>query len=124
MIGYKDLADTILKVIWNIPEGAKWFAYCNYGWSYALSSIIHGWVNNTLRDSPEMRSFTLVFINIMAQSSTAWTGLLAYLTVEAHDFRRAIASPSPCRHFNRWIKSLSEARKRSEIKSSYRNGQL
>ena len=77
-----------LQVIWKVPEPAKWFAYCNYGWSYALSSVLHGWVNNILRDSPEMRSFTLVFINIMAQSSTAWTGLLAYPTVEAPRFHK------------------------------------
>lgn len=48
--------------------------------------MLHGWVNNILRDSPEMRSYTLVFINIIAQSSTAWTGLLAYPTVEAPRF--------------------------------------
>ncbi|KAJ4303530.1 MFS transporter (Seo1) [Kalmusia sp. IMI 367209] len=83
--GMNTLTNLIL-LIWNVPDPAKWFAYCNYGWSYALSSVLHGWVNNILRDSPEMRSFTLVFINIIAQSSTAWTGLLAYPTVEAPRF--------------------------------------
>ncbi|KAL5389214.1 hypothetical protein DPSP01_002527 [Paraphaeosphaeria sporulosa] len=83
--GMNTLTNLIL-LIWNVPEPAKWFAYCNYGWSYALSSVLHGWVNNILRDSPEIRSFTLVFINIIAQSSTAWTGILAYPTVEAPRF--------------------------------------
>ncbi|KAH8889117.1 major facilitator superfamily transporter [Thozetella sp. PMI_491] len=62
----------LLLLIWEVPEGAKWFAFCSTSWSYALSSVLHGWVNNILRDSPETRSFTLVFMNIMAQSSTAW----------------------------------------------------
>ncbi|KAJ4363970.1 MFS transporter (Seo1) [Neocucurbitaria cava] len=75
-----------IQTIWKIPEPAKWFTYCNFGWSYALSSVLHGWVNNILRDSHEIRSFTLVFINIIAQSSTAWTGLLAYKTVQAPRF--------------------------------------
>jgi hypothetical protein len=38
-----------------------------------------------------MRSFTLVFINIIAQSSTAWTGILAYPTVEAPRFPKGYA---------------------------------
>ena len=57
----------------------------------SLSSVLHGWVNNILRDSPEMRSFTLVFINIMAQSSTAWTGILAYPTIEAPRYHKGYA---------------------------------
>ncbi|KAF2640925.1 vitamin H transporter [Massarina eburnea CBS 473.64] len=88
--GMNSLTNLILT-IWNVPEGAKWFAYCNFGWSYALSSVLHGWVNNILRDSPEMRSFTLVFINIMAQSSTAWTNILTFPTKEAPRFPKGYA---------------------------------
>ncbi|RSL66842.1 hypothetical protein CEP53_003220 [Fusarium sp. AF-6] len=73
---------TIL-VVWNVPEAAKWFAFATMYWSSALSSVFHGWVNTLLRDSPEERSFTLVLITIIAQSSTAWTPLLTFPTVEA-----------------------------------------
>jgi hypothetical protein len=74
---------TTMQLIWEVPEGAKWFAFCSTSWSYALSSVLHGWVNNILRDSPETRSFTLVFMNIMAQSSTAW-----YNTASNNSFSR------------------------------------
>jgi len=79
------------QLIWDVPHGAKWFAFCSLGWSYALSSSLYGWVNNILRDSPETRSFTLVFINIIAQSSTAWTNILTYPTVEAPRFLKGFA---------------------------------
>lgn len=79
------------QLIWDVPDGAKWFAFCSLGWSYALSSSLYGWVNNILRDSPETRSFTLVFINIMAQSSTAWTNILTYPTTEAPRFLKGYA---------------------------------
>jgi hypothetical protein len=68
---------------WNVPESAKWFAFSTAYAANALSSVFHGWVNNLLRDSPEERSFTLVLINAISQSSTAWTPLLVFPTTEA-----------------------------------------
>lgn len=73
----------VILVIWNVPESAKWYAFSTLYWSSALSSVLHGWVNNILRDSPQERGFTLVLITIIAQSSTAWTPLLTFPTVEA-----------------------------------------
>ncbi|KAJ1323227.1 MFS transporter ACS family pantothenate transporter [Microdochium nivale] len=73
----------IILVVWKVPEPAAWFAFSGMYWSSALSSVLHGWVNTILRDSPEERSFTLVLITIIAQSSTAWTPLLTFPTVEA-----------------------------------------
>ena len=73
---------------WTVPEGALWFGFATMYWSNALSSVFHGWVNNLLRDSPEERSFTLVLINLLSQSSTAWTPLLTFPTVEAPRYRK------------------------------------
>lgn len=73
----------IILVIWKVPESATWYAFAGMYWSSSLSSVLHGWVNTILRDSPEERSFTLVLITIIAQSSTAWTPLLTFPTVEA-----------------------------------------
>lgn len=73
---------------WKVPEGALWFGFATMYWSNALSSVFHGWVNNLLRDSPEERSFTLVLINLLSQSTTAWTPLLTFPTVEAPRYRK------------------------------------
>lgn len=76
---------------WTVPEGALWFGFATMYWSNALSSVFHGWVNNLLRDSPEERSFTLVLINLLSQSSTAWTPLLTFPTVEAPRYRKGFS---------------------------------
>ncbi|KAH7357657.1 major facilitator superfamily transporter [Pyrenochaeta sp. MPI-SDFR-AT-0127] len=78
----------VILTIWSVPESALWFGFATMYWSNALSSVFHGWVNNLLRDSPEERSFTLVLINLLSQSSTAWTPLLTYPTVEAPRYRK------------------------------------
>ncbi|CAI6100963.1 unnamed protein product [Clonostachys chloroleuca] len=81
----------VILVIWNVPEPAKWFGFSTMYWSNALSSVLHGWVNNLLRDSPQERSFTLVLITIIAQSSTAWTPLLTFPTVESPSYPKGFA---------------------------------
>jgi hypothetical protein len=78
----------LVLTIWKVPESALWFGFATMYWSNALSSVFHGWVNNLLRDSPEERSFTLVLINLLSQSSTAWTPLLTFPTVEAPRYRK------------------------------------
>ncbi|KAF2008949.1 major facilitator superfamily transporter [Aaosphaeria arxii CBS 175.79] len=81
----------VILTIWSVPENALWFAFATMYWSNALSSVFHGWVNNLLRDSPEERSFTLVLINLLSQSSTAWTPLLTFPTVESPRFRKGFS---------------------------------
>ncbi|KAK5657514.1 hypothetical protein OQA88_3086 [Cercophora sp. LCS_1] len=76
----------IILTIFDVPEAALWVAYSVAYTAYAMSSVFHGWVNSQLRASPAQRSFTLVLINMVAQSTTAWTPLLVFKTVEAPRF--------------------------------------
>ncbi|KAH7175305.1 major facilitator superfamily transporter [Dactylonectria macrodidyma] len=73
----------IIKTIWDVPEPALWFAFATSYSSPAMSSVLHGWVNSLLKYSPAERAFTLVMINAISQSTTAWTPLLTFPTVEA-----------------------------------------
>ncbi|KAF6793385.1 major facilitator superfamily transporter [Colletotrichum sojae] len=81
----------IILTVWNVPEPAKWFAFSTMYSSVAMSSVFHGWVNTQLRSSPAERSFTLVLINAISQSSTAWTPLLVFPTVEAPRYTKGFA---------------------------------
>ncbi|EEU36996.1 uncharacterized protein NECHADRAFT_97290 [Fusarium vanettenii 77-13-4] len=81
----------IILVIWRVPEAALWFAFSTIYSAYSMSSVFHGWVNTQLRASPAERSFTLVLINAISQSSTAWTPLLVFKTVEAPRFPKGFA---------------------------------
>lgn len=81
----------VILVIWNVPESAKWFAFSTMYSAPAMSSVFHGWVNTQLRSSPAERSFTLVLITAISQSTTAWTPLLVYPTVEAPRYPKGFA---------------------------------
>lgn len=79
------IAMTILAV-WNVPEAAKWFAFNTTYFQVAMSSVLYGWANDILRHNATERSVILVFINLFAQSTTAWTSVLVFPTVEAPRF--------------------------------------
>ncbi|KAH9890717.1 hypothetical protein F4778DRAFT_773009 [Xylariomycetidae sp. FL2044] len=81
----------VILVIWRVPESALWFAFATIYSSYAMSSVLHGWVNTTLRSSPAERSFTLVLINIISQSTTVWASLLVFPTVESPRFPKGFS---------------------------------
>ncbi|KAI0865097.1 major facilitator superfamily domain-containing protein [Xylaria cubensis] len=81
----------VILVVWNVPEPALWFAFSTIYAAVALSSVLHGWVNTQLRSSPAARSFTLVLINTVSQSTTIWTPLLTFKTVEAPRFPKGFA---------------------------------
>ncbi|KAF9887275.1 MFS transporter (Seo1) [Aspergillus nanangensis] len=76
----------VVLVVWDVPEAALWFAFLTTYSAVAMSSVLYGWVNTLLRYSAVERSVTLVAINLIAQSTTAWTPLLVFKTVEAPRF--------------------------------------
>lgn len=78
-------AMTILAV-WKVPESAKWFAFNSSYMQVAMSSVLYGWANDMLRHNAAERSVVIVFMNLIAQSTTAWTSVLVFPTVEAPHF--------------------------------------
>ncbi|KAJ9636958.1 MFS transporter (Seo1) [Knufia peltigerae] len=81
----------IILVVWDVSESAKWFAFMTTYSAVAMSSVLYGWVNTQLRYSPAQRAFVLVLINTVSQSTTAWTPLLVFKTVEAPRFPKGYA---------------------------------
>ncbi|KAF2786372.1 MFS general substrate transporter [Melanomma pulvis-pyrius CBS 109.77] len=78
----------IILSIWDVPEAAKWFAFMTTYSAVAMSSVLYGWINSQLSYSQAERSVALVFANLLAQSTTAWTPLLVFKTVEAPRFKK------------------------------------
>jgi MFS family permease len=76
----------IILTIWHVPETALWFSFMTTYSVVAMSSILYGWINSQLSYSPAERSVALVLANTLAQSTTAWTPLLVFKTVEAPRF--------------------------------------
>lgn len=78
----------IILIIWEVPESAKWFAFMTTYASVAMSSVLYGWINSQLSYSPAERSVALLFANMLSQSTTAWTQILTFPTVEAPRFTK------------------------------------
>ena len=78
----------IILSIWNVPESAKWFAFMTTYSAVAMSSVLYGWINSQLSYSPAERAIALVLANTLAQSTTAWTPLLVFKTVEGPRFHK------------------------------------
>jgi hypothetical protein len=76
----------VILAVWKVPEAEKWFAFNSTYTQVAMSSVLYGWSNDILRHNSAERSFTLVFMNLIAQSTTAWTSVLVFKTVEAPRF--------------------------------------
>lgn len=78
---------TILS-IWHVPESAKWFAFNTLSATNSMSSVLYGWANDILKHDADERSFALIAMNTIAQSTTVWTPLLTLPTVEAPRFAK------------------------------------
>jgi MFS family permease len=76
----------IVLTIWHVPEPALWFAFMTTYSAVAMSSVLYGWINSQLSYSPAERAVALVLANTLSQSTTAWTPLLVFKTVEAPRF--------------------------------------
>ncbi|KAA8643481.1 putative MFS transporter Seo1 [Aspergillus tanneri] len=86
-----NLIGLIILVTWPVSESALWFGFLTTYSAVAMSSVLYGWVNTQLRHSPVERAVTLIAINTVAQSTTAWTPLLVFKTVEGPRFTKGYA---------------------------------
>ncbi|KAE9962446.1 hypothetical protein BLS_000310 [Venturia inaequalis] len=86
----------VILAIWHVPESAKWVAFNLQYFSPAMSSVVYSWVNTICRGDTRERSIILVTVNLVAQSSTAWTSVLVFKTVEAPRFIKGWAFAATC----------------------------
>ncbi|KAI3113376.1 transcriptional regulator family: Fungal Specific TF [Penicillium roqueforti] len=78
----------VILAIWNVPEGAKWFAYSVQYSSVAVSSVLYGWMNVLYRDNLEERAIVLVLATAISTMWTCWIPLFTYPTVEGPRFSK------------------------------------
>ena len=86
----------IMLAIWTGPEATKWFAFNMTYSTVAMSSVLYGWANDILRHNEQERALTLIVMNTVAQSTTAWIPLLTFPTVEGPRFRTGYAYCAAC----------------------------
>ncbi|KAK9454033.1 major facilitator superfamily domain-containing protein [Dipodascopsis uninucleata] len=77
----------VILAIWFVPDAAKWFAFMTQYFSWAMSSVLYGWMNSTLKFDDEYRSIVLLTVDLIANQSTIWTPLIFWKTSEAPRYR-------------------------------------
>lgn len=66
------LIPSIILLVWNVPIGAKFFAYYLGGVGYAGQASNFAWANASIRDDDTLRALTLASMNLC---SNLWFAL-------------------------------------------------
>ncbi|RLV90431.1 putative transporter SEO1 [Spathaspora sp. JA1] len=86
----------VILAVWNIPEGGKWFAFCLQYFGWAMAPVLYSWQGDICRKDIRERQVVLVMMNMLAQSTTAWTSILVWPTVEAPRFLKGYSFTAAC----------------------------
>ncbi|SCU81084.1 LAME_0B05600g1_1 [Lachancea meyersii CBS 8951] len=76
----------VILAAWNVPQGAKWFAYALQYFGWAMAPVLYSWQNDICRRDAQARSIILVIMNMLAQTTTAFMSVLVWKTTEAPRF--------------------------------------
>jgi hypothetical protein len=77
----------IILAIWNVPYGAKWFAFCFGYWSWSQSSVFNPLINDFFRKDADVRTVAWMSIYIIGLQSSAWISRLIWPTVDAPRYK-------------------------------------
>lgn len=78
-----NILGNVLLAVWNIPEGAKWFAFCLQYFGWVMAPCMFSWQGDMVRFDVIQRYICIVIMNIMGQLLSAWISLLVWKTVES-----------------------------------------
>lgn len=86
----------VLLAAWEIPNGAKWLAWCLQYFGWAMAPVLYSWQNDICRKDVRKRAVILVVMNILAQASTAWMAVIVWKTVESPRFLKGYTFTACC----------------------------
>ncbi|CCH44611.1 putative transporter SEO1 [Wickerhamomyces ciferrii] len=73
----------LILLIWDVPEGAKWFGFAILYAGWASASVIYSFCNDILRKDPQERAITFILLYSISQSTNVWIVKLIWPTVDA-----------------------------------------
>lgn len=80
------IGNTILAV-WDVPYGAKWFAFCFGYWSWSQSSVFNPLISDFFRKDADVRAVGWMVIYITGLQSSAWISKLIWPTVDSPRYK-------------------------------------
>ncbi|KAI5954583.1 hypothetical protein KGF54_002358 [Candida jiufengensis] len=81
----------LLLAIWDIPEGAKWFAWCLQYFSWSAAPVVYAFQGDICRMDYRKRQVLLFSMNIIAQACSVWITRLTWPTVDAPRFLKGFS---------------------------------
>lgn len=78
-----NITGNVILAVWDVPSRLKWFAWCLQYFGWAMAPVLYSWQNDICRRDGQKRAVILVFMNMLAQSSTAWMSVIVWKTKEA-----------------------------------------
>ncbi|KAG8739956.1 hypothetical protein FRC10_004955 [Ceratobasidium sp. 414] len=93
-MGVALLISSIMLLVWEIPLGAKYFAFYLGGCGYAGQGSNFAWANEISRTDLE-RSFILYSMNLWSNAFTAWWIILIWPVSSAPRYRHGMISTIP-----------------------------
>jgi len=78
-----NIIGNVILAVWDVPEGAKWFAFMLQYTGWAMAPVLYSWMNGICREDPQYRAIILVIMNVLAQTSVSWISVLVWKTVQA-----------------------------------------
>ncbi|CAH2354621.1 probable transporter Seo1p [[Candida] railenensis] len=118
-----NITGNVLLAVWDVPKGAKWFAWCLQYFGWAMAPVLYSWQNDICRKDVRKRSVILVVMNILAQTSTAFISVLVWKTVEAPEYFKGFTfTASSALALSVWTFVVLWYYKRDEKKSASERG--
>lgn len=77
----------VIIAAWNVPEGARFFAYYISYMCAGVPGIYYSWFPELMPHDHEMRGFLTAFSNIASYVNQIWVADAVWRTVEAPKFR-------------------------------------
>ena len=81
-----NITGNVILAVWNVPERAKWFAWCLQYFGWAMAPVLYSWQSDICRRDAQKRAVVLVIMNLLGLGSTAWMTVIVWRTVEAPRF--------------------------------------
>ncbi|EIW73434.1 hypothetical protein TREMEDRAFT_59599 [Tremella mesenterica DSM 1558] len=80
----------ILLLVWDIPTGAKFFAYYIGGLGYIGQAVNFAWANEECREDDQLRSLTLYSMVYGSNVTIAWFNIALFPVTHAPKFRSGL----------------------------------
>lgn len=118
-----NITGNIILAVWEVPESAKWFAWCLQYFGWAMAPVLYSWQNDICRRDQQKRAIILILMNCFAQTTTAFMSVLVWKTVEAPRYLKGYTFTA-CSGFALclWTFIVLYFYKKNERKHSLENG--